>query len=678
MANNFTRFDQGIQLANGFATDPVTGQLGESYYNTTKNVARMCVKLSPLTWEDMNIRNGTVQGSMLAFDTTTSKFLENLGLVLSGYTMGGQPDTVNNGSKAANATFYGANKTAGTGDGGDAILAGGSSAGGNVGRAVLNGDSVLIGANHASDPTVQAAGEFYYNSASNRFRFYNGTVWQAIGAGNGGIYPVNYVDNYSTVLPTSAPYAPDVSPNLVSGDQVLFTALTAASDHGVYQATITGPVISWVRQVPGQSSSGVSVIGDFVWASAGVVRAKRMFVCTNTGSATWMDYVAFMQNGSLIEVTLYDPIDTTRPTSANPVVDGITVTDGMTVLFSGLTGGEAGFNNQVFVASNSAVTPVWTAVSPFPAGVPAETNTVVITDGIAFIDQIGKFNGTTWVFNDKMRYFNGADYWEQSALFPFNIPNNSSGNVFSIAALGSENMIVDYSLQRGTVKVTGQLYITQDTVTGAIADGSAQFADVGITFDAVISGSNIELTYLSDNSGFPALMKYSIKRWSDNTGGPAGPPSYTGFGSEVTASGPPVAGQIPFWTSSSNLTGVPALQWDNGNEALLLGNLGILALQDATMLDNQSAPALLFTMPATFKHAFIEYSISRNGDERVGMWMLVNNGVIASISDDWNDTADVGVLDVSADVNAGLVRVFYTSSSTGFDGAVQYNVRRWS
>ena len=42
----------------------------------------------------------------------------------------------------------------------------------------------------ATDPTVNVnAGDLYYNSASNTFRYYNGSSWEAVGSGTGGILP---------------------------------------------------------------------------------------------------------------------------------------------------------------------------------------------------------------------------------------------------------------------------------------------------------------------------------------------------------------------------------------------------------------------------------------------------------------------------------------------------------
>jgi hypothetical protein len=57
------------------------------------------------------------------------------------------------------------------------------------------------------------------------------------------------------------------------------------------------------------------------------------------------------------------------------------------------------------------------------------------------------------------------------------------------------------------------LVLCQNGSTGSIADYGSTEADTGITFDVVISGGNLELTYTSDNSGGTGVMNYQICRF---------------------------------------------------------------------------------------------------------------------------------------------------------------------
>src|SRR5690606_21007380 len=139
-----------------------------------------------------------------------------------------------------------------------------------------------------------------------------------------------------------------------------------------------------------------------------------------------------------------------------------------------------------------------------------------------FQEQLAVFDGTSWKVNEVVRYFNGADYWEQSAIYSTTLTNNSIGNIFSVTATGSENMVVDYSIIRGSNTETGRILMTSDGSTVRIAPTAAFIGDVGTTFDADIDSGNIRLRYSTDNSGSDATMKFSVKRWSNAPGGPAG------------------------------------------------------------------------------------------------------------------------------------------------------------
>lgn len=143
MANNFSRFDNGIQIGNGFASDPPTGLVGEIYYNTVKGLTRICTQSTPtVVWEDQITANGTTSGSLLTWQPSFQTYAENLGVIVSGYMVGGIPDSGNNINPAANIYISGSNKTAGTGNGGNLYLQGGSSSGGVQGNVILIGTAI--------------------------------------------------------------------------------------------------------------------------------------------------------------------------------------------------------------------------------------------------------------------------------------------------------------------------------------------------------------------------------------------------------------------------------------------------------------------------------------------------------------------------------------------------------
>jgi hypothetical protein len=158
---------------------------------------------------------------------------------------------------------------------------------------------------------------------------------------------------------------------------------------------------------------------------------------------------------------------------------------------------------------------------------PAIGDLLVITQGIEFANQISEFNGSTWLVNNTVRYFNGVDFWEQSSIITSTLLNNTSGNVFSVTALGSENIIIDFSILRSGNKETGTIWLTNNGIVAEASAGGAYTAATGVTFSGSMSGGNVSLSYVTDNSGGDVTFKYSIKRWSDGGAGPTGLPSYS-------------------------------------------------------------------------------------------------------------------------------------------------------
>lgn len=223
---------------------------------------------------------------------------------------------------------------------------------------------------------------------------------------------------------------------------------------------------------------------------------------------------------------LHDPLSTVLPTN-NPVVDGVTVANGTRVLFSSLLSGI----NQVYEASNVGPTTTWTALPIFGPGslTPADSDVIKIISGAFYSGQIGVYDSSQplWSFNDNIRHFNSTgDYWEQSSIRFESIIQNSTNEVFRVAALNSENIFVNYAIKRNGTKRTGILTITQNNITADLGDSNSYIGDVGVEFSAAISGPDLVLSYTADNSSSDGTMRYWISRMSDQAGGPSGIPQY--------------------------------------------------------------------------------------------------------------------------------------------------------
>jgi hypothetical protein len=228
----------------------------------------------------------------------------------------------------------------------------------------------------------------------------------------------------------------------------------------------------------------------------------------------------------IYKADLHDPVSTSLPSGATAIIDGVTLVDGMMVLFSSLSSGA----NEVYQAAGVGTAITWTAVPLFSGGSNPEQSAIIkIKDGTAYAGQLGVYNSTNiaWSFNDVTRHFNTTgDYWEQTGLRYEPIVANTINEVFRIPSLSSENIMVDYAVVRNGAKRLGRLYITHNGLTVEIADSNTAIADVGLEFTVALSGSDVVLSYNADNSAPNGTMRYFVSRWSDLAGGPAGIPQY--------------------------------------------------------------------------------------------------------------------------------------------------------
>ncbi len=377
-----------------------------------------------------------------------------------------------------------------------------------------------------------------------------------------------------------------------------------------------------------------------------------------------------------VKVDYLDPVSTSLPTGTTVTIDGQLGVDGDLVLFTNLLVN----NNRVYKLGGVGTSLTWTMQKSFDFKfAPTDGDAVIVKKGDAFREQIAIFDGTNFLVNDVVRQFDGVsgNFYEVSSIKTTSLLNDNTGTIFSVSALGSENMVIDYSILRGGAKETGQLFITQDGVNAGISRANSYLGDPEVTLSAAVNAGNIELNYTTSNLGPDATIKYTVKRWSDAAGGPTGIPSYSG----ASAGGGSAAGtnsDIQFNTGGS-LAADSRFQWNAIDGNLELGNLQVSALSSSAIInDNQIIPQTIVQINKTLSpHCVLEYSVVKSGIFRTGRIMIASNGSSAAFNDDYVETGVSGVT-FNVSVVGSNIEVAYQSTNTGSTGSFKYSVRKWS
>lgn len=72
---------------------------------------------------------------------------------------------------------------------------------------------------------------------------------------------------------------------------------------------------------------------------------------------------------------------------------------------------------------------------------------------------------------------------------------------------------LQYSITRGSVESTGRIMLAHDGTNVTLDVISSDISSPGITFSAGLNAGNLELRFVSTNTGSAAAMKYYQKTW---------------------------------------------------------------------------------------------------------------------------------------------------------------------
>lgn len=377
----------------------------------------------------------------------------------------------------------------------------------------------------------------------------------------------------------------------------------------------------------------------------------------------------------LVQCDYFDPLSTTLPIGDPVAIDANSVQAGELVVFGNLSLDPNRMYKAVGVGTNITS---WDPQYKFNGWLdPTNADTILIRSGQGFARQIGIFNGTDWAFNDYVRYFNGADYWEQSNLVSTTVVDNTITDIFILTWAGSEHLILDFSIVRGTARETGTMRIVTDgTIAEVSTDSSYVNGNSGVTFTATVSGANLTLKGTATSTGTNAQLKYSIRRWSSSfPGGPGGVPSYSGAAPIPTPAASPV-NAVQF-NSAGVLAGNSNFQIDVADVSMNFNGLRQGVLSSAiTILDDQPSAVNLELLSTSFSFYILEYSLTKDGFARVGHLQIAYDGINVVCNDSFVETGATGV--VITVIVSGGIQLQYTSTDGFGNGAFKYVWRKWN
>jgi hypothetical protein len=373
--------------------------------------------------------------------------------------------------------------------------------------------AALIGIKALStvDPAGGTQGDIYFNTSVQRYRKHNGTSWGWIDSTDlaTSIILIDAKDDVQTVLPPTTATLVD-GYTIVNGSIVCFTNLTSGANK-LYKATVAGINITWTVVVFGIDGGGAPQDGEFIYVKLGTNNIDTLFSFDGTiwkavGNAKLGNgdrNIAVVSGGTKKWVTTTNTLSWAEDAfvqvpellnTRNRIVAGsVTLTAGqLAYVIINRTG-----------ATPASLTVNVATIDTISASSPANDNLVVIARRVG--DEV------FWGINE-----GSASTVNGGILTGITLNTNqiSPATVFTLAQATYDSVIVKYSLQRGSTREIGHMFITHDGTTAAISTIGSELGTTGVTFTADISGSDLRLRYTTNNSpAVAAEMRYSVDKW---------------------------------------------------------------------------------------------------------------------------------------------------------------------
>ena len=501
MFNNFKSFDTGIRIAPGLAVDPAQGRLFEIYSNTTRNVLRVCLSESPLVWADLSLAPGTVNNSTTHWNSSAGDWAENTS-VLIGTNVVYAPSA----PSGTSLSILGGAASA-SNYGGSLYLGGGA---GTVGL----GDTVILSPSLRASDSTTGSGLIVRAGNSSAASTNGGTL--LLSAGSGG----------------SGGVSGDVQ---IQGNRVYLNGTNSVN------------------------------VGAQLAADPGSPQVGDWYLNTH-----WNKF-RFYSNGAwhfdtingLVKVDLFDSTTTTLPATTATLIDGVTITAGMIVVFAGLTSG-----NGYYFANVSGSSITWDVfpVGQDPAGGFTLGDKIYVKLGVAYSLSEFNYDGLSWFkslsyhsgdiqiaaktgrailtgtsvnvdaasatdpsfpnaqdiyYNTSsklFKFFDGTNWRNVGSQLPTNVPftdGQTGVTLYQIPVATANILNIEYSIKRGTSYESGTLYVSTDGVNVSTSTTGSNIGDPSIDFGGNASGGNLNVTFDAVANGNAGSINFIIaSSWS--------------------------------------------------------------------------------------------------------------------------------------------------------------------
>ena len=329
--------------------------------------------------------------------------------------------------------------------------------------------------NLASDPASGTAGEIYYNTASNTFKYYNGTSWVAFSSGGGGDSlpsQTGNAGNYLTTNGTTASWASitedvqDIVGGMVSGNTESGISVTYDDENGKLDFNVNDPTITLTGDVTG--SATMTDLGNVSISTTIAANSVEL------GTDTTGQYIASVSgttnqisvSGSgteSISLTLSTPQDIhsgASPTFAGATLDSVRV--GVTAaneidtssgnLIIDSAGGTVTVDDHLTVSGNLTVNGTTTTVN---------STTITVDDPIITLggdtapsSDDGKDRGIEFRYYDTQARLGFMGYNDSTGEFTLLLNATNTNEVFSGTKATLNAHISGSNINTGTVSAT--------------------------------------------------------------------------------------------------------------------------------------------------------------------------------------------------------------------------------